>query len=67
MPEGLETIGRQTRDNYSKLVGSVKVLVGMGNPRISPSVYAALCQGTPVVIPSWREQYTLDGWNLFEA
>ncbi|KAI9638396.1 uncharacterized protein MKK02DRAFT_10347, partial [Dioszegia hungarica] len=51
MPEGLSTLGRQSREAYEDLVGSSKVLLGMGHPPISPSVYTALCQGTPVVLP----------------
>lgn len=42
MPEGLPSIGRQTREAYEDLVGSSKVMLGMGIPRISPSVYTAL-------------------------
>jgi hypothetical protein len=42
LPEAFKWIGPQTRDSYEKLVGDVKVMVGMGNPRISPSVYTAL-------------------------
>lgn len=42
MPEGLSTLGRQSREAYEDLVGSSKVLLGMGHPPISPSVYTAL-------------------------
>jgi hypothetical protein len=42
LPEGLETMGKKTREEYEELVGSVKVLLGMGTPMISPSVYSSL-------------------------
>jgi hypothetical protein len=42
LPEGLETLGKQTRVAYEELVGGSKVLLGMGFPPISPSVYTAL-------------------------
>ncbi|KAK4684467.1 hypothetical protein P7C73_g5711, partial [Tremellales sp. Uapishka_1] len=51
IPDGLESIGAQTRDNYNALLASVKAVVGLGVPTISPTVYGAMCQGTPVVIP----------------
>ncbi|ORY35916.1 hypothetical protein BCR39DRAFT_513030 [Naematelia encephala] len=55
IPEGLESIGRQTRDDYNRLLSSVKVVVGVDLPKVSPTVYAALCQGTPVVLPYYKE------------
>lgn len=42
VPEGVEDIGFQTRLQYEELVSSVKVLLGIGAPTISPSVYSAL-------------------------
>jgi len=62
LPEGLTTIGGQSREDYEKLVGSVKVMLGMGAPNISPSVYTALCQGTPVIVPTFVENHRKDGW-----
>ncbi|KAK8869891.1 hypothetical protein IAR55_000459 [Kwoniella newhampshirensis] len=67
LPEGLVSMGRQTREDYEALVGSVKVMVGMGAPPISPSVYTALCQATPVIIPYFHPNYRLDGWHLFSG
>jgi hypothetical protein len=43
LPEGLDTMGLQSREDYEELVGSVKVMLGMGAPLISPSVYSSLC------------------------
>jgi hypothetical protein len=42
MPDGVETIGIQTRIAYEHLISTVKVLLGMGFPAISPSVWSAL-------------------------
>lgn len=76
VPEGVTDIGFQTRIEYERLVSSVQVLVGIGSPTISPSVYTALyvltltlltsrCQGTPVVLPYFKADPTPAGWNLF--
>ncbi|WWC61213.1 uncharacterized protein I303_103793 [Kwoniella dejecticola CBS 10117] len=67
LPEGLVTMGKQSRENYTELVGSVKALVGMGAPPISPSIYTSLCQATPVVIPHFQEKYRMDGWWLYSS
>jgi hypothetical protein len=42
-------------------------MVGMGAPVISPSVYTALCQGTPVVLPYFVQNPRLDGWHLYSG
>lgn len=42
LPDGLNTLRKQTREAYEALVGGSKVLLGMGFPPISPSVYTAL-------------------------
>ena len=65
MPDGLATLGAQTKGNYEALVGGVKALLGMGAPVISPSVYSALCQGTPVIVPHFVEDARTDGWYLY--
>ncbi|WRT67044.1 uncharacterized protein IL334_004010 [Kwoniella shivajii] len=67
LPEGLQTMGRQSREDYEVLVGNVKALVGMGAPPISPSIYSSLCQATPVVIPYFQEDYRMDGWWLYSS
>lgn len=65
LPEGLTTLGPQTRERYEVLVGESKVLLGMGQPMISPSVYTALCQATPVVLPYLTDTPRTDGWHLY--
>ncbi|OCF71955.1 hypothetical protein I204_07218 [Kwoniella mangroviensis CBS 8886] len=67
LPDGLVTMGKQTREDYETLVGSVKALVGMGAPPISPSIYTSLCQATPVVIPYFQQDYRMDGWWLYSS
>jgi hypothetical protein len=54
LPEGLETLGKQTREAYERLVGGSKVLLGMGFPPISPSVYTALYVPLTMVTPGAR-------------
>ncbi|WVR05095.1 hypothetical protein IAU60_002107 [Kwoniella sp. DSM 27419] len=65
LPDGLETMGFMKRPEYEALVGDVKVMVGMGKPAISPSVYVALCQGTPLVLPIFDPSVELTGWARF--
>ncbi|ODO03375.1 hypothetical protein L198_02221 [Cryptococcus wingfieldii CBS 7118] len=65
MPVGLETIGKQTVQDYTKLVGDVKAMVGIGIPVISPSVYAAWCQATPVVIPIFHDEDNSSPWHPY--
>jgi hypothetical protein len=42
IPEGLKKMGLMARNDYELMVGSAKVLLGIGKPEISPSVYTAL-------------------------
>lgn len=42
LPAGLTSIGGQSREAYEALVGSAKVMLGIGQPMISPSIYTAL-------------------------
>lgn len=65
IPEGITNLGFQTREDYNELVGSSKALLGIGWPAISPSVYTALCHGTPVIMPYYRENPDFSGWNLY--
>jgi len=65
LPDGLTRLGGQTREAYDELVGNVKAIVGMGFPIISPSAYTALCRGTPLVLPYFRENASMEGWRLY--
>lgn len=81
VPAGLKSLGRQTRPAYDELLSSVKAVIGIGFPYISPTVYSALyaaplprgaahahsyrCQGTPVIVPYFNEQPRSEGWWLY--
>lgn len=65
LPPGVISLGQQSRADYERLTGSVKAMLGIGGPFISPSVYTALCQGTPVVLPAFTNQGPLQGWQLY--
>ncbi|WVQ78013.1 hypothetical protein IAT38_000094 [Cryptococcus sp. DSM 104549] len=67
LPEGLHTIGKQTPEGFEELVASVKAVVGIGLPTISPSVYNALCQATPVVLPYFHDPVNGGDWKYFSA
>lgn len=43
VPAGLKSLGRQSRPAYDELLSSVKAVIGIGFPYISPTVYSALC------------------------
>jgi hypothetical protein len=42
IPEGVIAIGFQMRDAYEQLVAKSRVMLGIGFPPISPSIYTAL-------------------------
>ncbi|KAG7091462.1 hypothetical protein E1B28_010493 [Marasmius oreades] len=51
VPEALTLIGPMERHAYDVLLGSAKALLGIGRPRVSPSPFASLCRGVPVILP----------------
>lgn len=67
LPSGVVSLGPQSRENFETLVGSVKALLGIGWPTISPSVYVALSRGTPSILPFFRDNVSLsfEGWDAF--
>lgn len=65
LPDGLTTLGPQSQAAYSRLLSQSKVLLGVGQPKLSPSVYAALCQAVPVLLPAAEDDPRLDGWHMF--
>ncbi|KAJ7210869.1 hypothetical protein GGX14DRAFT_625078 [Mycena pura] len=65
VPEGLNSLGAMSPEDYDVLLGSVKAVVGIGSPNISPTVYSALCQGTPVVLPIYEEVETNELVTLY--
>ncbi len=43
VPDGVETTGKHVSpEEFLELVGMSKAMVGIGNPVISPSIYASL-------------------------
>jgi hypothetical protein len=65
LPDGFKTLGKQSAEAYVKLLSESKVLLGIGQPVLSPWVYTALCQAVPVVLPYTRDKPRLDCWHLF--
>ncbi|KAF9530041.1 hypothetical protein CPB83DRAFT_905608 [Crepidotus variabilis] len=54
--------GRMGPDEWEREVGNSKVMIGVGNPWMSPSPYHALCLGVPFLNPilNWDPR---DKWN----
>ena len=42
IPEVLVSLGGMTREDYNALLGSVRAVIGLGVPTISPTVYSSL-------------------------
>ncbi|KAK7472511.1 hypothetical protein VKT23_000626 [Stygiomarasmius scandens] len=51
LPEGLTYVGPQERHDYDILLASSKAVFGIGRPLLSPTPYASLCRGVPVILP----------------
>uniref|UniRef100_A0A0W0FSY6 Glycosyltransferase family 18 catalytic domain-containing protein n=1 Tax=Moniliophthora roreri TaxID=221103 RepID=A0A0W0FSY6_MONRR len=51
VPDTLTLLGPLSRHDYDLMLGSSKALLGIGRPRMSPSPYASLCRGVPVIVP----------------
>lgn len=56
LPEGIVSLGRMPQEEYTDLLAKSKMLIGIGNPKLSPSPYWALCMGVPFIniIEDWR-------------
>lgn len=65
IPAGIKQLGQLSAGEYSRTVGSVKAMLGVGLPEISPSPYVAMCKATPVVIPYW--EVSDNKWARFSA
>lgn len=67
IPEGLRRLPEMDKVAYGKTLSSVRALLGMGNPQLSPSPFNALCRGVPVVLPYYKDDGpTPAGWKLFK-
>ncbi|KAJ7907097.1 hypothetical protein B0H13DRAFT_701526 [Mycena leptocephala] len=51
IPDGLTSVGLLPTAEYDRQLANTKVLLGIGRPQISPTPYASLCRGVPVVLP----------------
>ncbi|KAL0947212.1 hypothetical protein HGRIS_013330 [Hohenbuehelia grisea] len=51
VPDGLRSVGLVPPDEYDRLLANAKALLGIGKPIISPTPYASLCRGVPVILP----------------
>ncbi|KAJ9117021.1 hypothetical protein QFC22_004679 [Naganishia vaughanmartiniae] len=67
VPEGIESIGEVSKGEFEIQLARAKLMLGIGRPYISPSVYSSLCQGTPVVIPYFQGVAVPHGWKLFDG
>jgi hypothetical protein len=68
VPPGVTLMTPLSRAQFEIEVGKSKVMLGIGRPYISPSVYTSLCQGTPVVLPYFADPDEVNqGYNLFNG
>ncbi|KAJ7662262.1 hypothetical protein B0H17DRAFT_1185094 [Mycena rosella] len=51
IPDGLSSVGLLLPTEYDIQLANTKALLGIGSPLISPTPYASLCRGVPVVLP----------------
>jgi alpha-1,3(6)-mannosylglycoprotein beta-1,6-N-acetyl-glucosaminyltransferase len=63
IPQGIKSLGLQSKHGFEMLVASSKAMIGIGFPEISPSPFNAICAGVPVVMPYWGTRH--DGWFKF--
>lgn len=56
LPEGVVSLGRMAQDAYTRVLARSKMLVGLGDPVLSPSPYWALCMGVPFInlVSEWK-------------
>ena len=48
-PPGIVQHGRLLRPEFQKVVANSRVMFGLGNPKLSPTPYEALCLGIPFI------------------
>lgn len=66
IPDGVETMGHLSKVDFAAAMGKSRAMLAIGRPTISPSPYEALCQGTPVLMPYYRNK-SADPWEIFSA
>ncbi|KIM37567.1 glycosyltransferase family 18 protein [Hebeloma cylindrosporum] len=60
IPDGLTSLGLMSKADYDHLLANTKALIGVGKPIISPTPYASLCRGVPVILP-YHSEFVLMG------
>ncbi|KAG8943763.1 hypothetical protein FRC04_002518 [Tulasnella sp. 424] len=53
-PRGIVQHERLSRPEFQKMVSNSRVMIGLGNPLLSPTPYEALCLGIPFINPVRR-------------
>lgn len=51
IPDGINNLGQLDQQDFYEQLSMSRVLIGIGNPRLSPSPYDALCMGVPFINP----------------
>ncbi|KAF4588774.1 hypothetical protein EYR40_010329 [Pleurotus pulmonarius] len=62
IPDGINNLGQLNQQDFYEQLSKSRVLIGIGNPRLSPSPYDALCMGVPFINPifNWNRDDPLD-------
>ncbi|KDR77694.1 hypothetical protein GALMADRAFT_245822 [Galerina marginata CBS 339.88] len=63
IPDGLTSLGLMPQEEYDHLLADTKVLLGIGKPIISPTPYASLCRGVPVILP-YHSKYVIQSSSV---
>lgn len=67
VPEGITNLGKLNQTTFYENLGHSRVLIGIGNPFLSPSPYDALCMAVPFINPvlNWNRENPDDRsrWN----
>ncbi|KAH8831662.1 hypothetical protein DL96DRAFT_842747 [Flagelloscypha sp. PMI_526] len=51
IPPGLTPFGELSPEDYDQLLAESKAVLGISRPILSPTPYASLCRGVPVIMP----------------
>ncbi|KAH8831780.1 hypothetical protein DL96DRAFT_1812577 [Flagelloscypha sp. PMI_526] len=51
IPPGLTSLGEIPAEDYDLLLSESKAVLGIGRPILSPTPYASMCRGVPVIMP----------------
>ncbi|KAH8831781.1 hypothetical protein DL96DRAFT_1779297 [Flagelloscypha sp. PMI_526] len=51
IPPGLTSLGEIPAEDYDRLLSESKAVLGISRPTLSPTPYASMCRGVPVIMP----------------